>query len=67
MNTNGDRDYDYLKANRLYPRTLGEILSCAKVTFDDPRVKSVVVQTEWGFAKVERDNTVKVVNGPEGE
>ena len=67
MNSKGDRDYASLKKHRLYPRTLNEILACAKATFEDPRVKSVVIQTEWGFAKVGPDNYVKVVDGPEGE
>ncbi len=66
-NANGDRSLQYMRDNRLYPRTLNEILACAKATFEDPRVKSVVIQTEWGFAKVERNNVVTVVNGPEGE
>lgn len=67
VNANGDRSLEYMRDNRLYPRTLNEILACAKTTFEDPRVKSVVIQTEWGFAKVGPDNYVKVVDGPEGE
>ena len=67
VNANGDRSLEYMRDNRLYPRTLNEILACAQETFKDPRVESVVIQTEWGFAKVGRDNYVQVVDGPEGE
>lgn len=58
MDQNGDRDWNLLKANHLFARSPKEILACAKETFDDPAVASVVVETEWGQARVMRDGTI---------
>lgn len=61
---NGERDWRVLLAHRIHPRTPNEIRGFAQSSFEDSAVVSVVIETEWGFARVHRDGTIKVTSAP---